>query len=98
MRILDGPHAPILCASKTAFEPCDDCDHPEDCQVRHSMVEVRDAISAVLDNMTLEQMVAKGSSVEKEIAARKLSRVTNACTQALNVRSVMPLYICGLAS
>ncbi|WP_046632571.1 RrF2 family transcriptional regulator [Neorhizobium galegae] len=62
VRILDGPLAPIRCASKTAFEPCDDCDHPEDCQIRHSMTEVRDAIASVLDNMTLEQMVAKRSS------------------------------------
>ncbi len=62
VRILDGPLAPIRCASKTAFEPCDDCDHPEDCQIRHSMTEVRDAIAAVLDTMTLEQMVAKRSS------------------------------------
>jgi len=69
VRILDGPLAPILCASKTAFEACEDCNHPEDCQVRHSMAEVRDAISDVLDNMTLQQMVAKRSSLEKEIAA-----------------------------
>jgi Rrf2 family protein len=69
VRILDGPLAPIRCASKTAFEACDDCDNPEDCQVRHSMTEVRDAISSVLDNMTLEEMVAKRSvpSVEKQI-------------------------------
>jgi Rrf2 family protein len=62
VRILDGPLAPIRCASKTAFEACDDCDFPEDCQVRHSMSEVRDAIAAVLDGMTLEQMVLKRSS------------------------------------
>lgn len=62
VRILDGPLAPIRCASKTAFEPCDDCNEPDHCQVRHSMMEVRDAISAVLDTMTLEQMVAKRSS------------------------------------
>ncbi len=59
VRILDGPLAPIRCASKTAFEACDDCDDPDDCQVRHSMTEVREAISTVLDTMTLEQMVAK---------------------------------------
>ncbi|MGK9051035.1 Rrf2 family transcriptional regulator, partial [Neorhizobium petrolearium] len=57
----DGPLAPIRCASKTAFEACDDCDHPEDCQIRHSMSEVRDAIASVLDTMTLEEMVAKRS-------------------------------------
>lgn len=59
VRILDGPLAPIRCASKTAFEPCEDCDHPDDCQIRISMTEVRDAIAAVLDTMTLDQMVAK---------------------------------------
>lgn len=59
VRILDGPLAPIRCASKTAFEACDDCDFPEDCQVRHSMTAVRDAISAVLDTMTLEAMVQR---------------------------------------
>lgn len=62
VRILDGPLAPIRCASKTAFETCDDCDNPDDCQIRHSMTEVRDAIASVLDNMTLEQMVNKRSS------------------------------------
>lgn len=59
VRILDGPLAPIRCASKTAFELCDDCNDPDDCQVRHAMTEVRDAIAAVLDTMTLEQMVTK---------------------------------------
>lgn len=63
VRILDGPLAPIRCASKTAFEPCDDCNHPEDCQVRLAMSEVREAIASVLDRMTLEKMVAKGSTV-----------------------------------
>ncbi|MBB4350617.1 RrF2 family transcriptional regulator [Aliirhizobium cellulosilyticum] len=62
VRILDGPLAPIRCASKTAFEACDDCDHPDDCQVRHSMMEVRDAVSEVLDKMTLEEMVTKRST------------------------------------
>jgi Rrf2 family protein len=62
VRILDGPLAPIRCASKMAFEACDDCDDPEDCQVRHAMTEVRDAVSAVLDTMTLEQMVEKRSA------------------------------------
>jgi Rrf2 family protein len=62
VRILDGPLAPIRCASKTAFEPCDDCDFPEDCQIRHAMTQVRDAMSDVLDTMTLEDMVSRRSS------------------------------------
>ncbi|MGV1771712.1 RrF2 family transcriptional regulator [Agrobacterium vitis] len=58
IRLLDGPLAPIRCASRTAFEACDDCADPVNCQVRRSMTQVRDAIASILDNMTLEQFVA----------------------------------------
>ncbi len=61
VRILDGPLAPIRCASKTAFEACDDCNFPEDCQIRYAMTQVRDAMSDVLDSMTLEDMVSRRS-------------------------------------
>ncbi|QRM53701.1 Rrf2 family transcriptional regulator [Sinorhizobium sp. BG8] len=58
IRVLDGPLAPIRCASRTAYEACEDCSDPETCQVRRSMTEVRDAIAAILDTMTLEQFVS----------------------------------------
>lgn len=58
VRTLDGPIAPIRCASRTAFEACEDCADPERCQVRRSMTDVRDAMAAVLDTMTLEQFAA----------------------------------------
>jgi Rrf2 family protein len=77
IRTLDGPLAPIRCASRTAYEACDDCVDPERCQVRRSMTEVRDAIASILDNMTLEQFVATGGhSIEpddEEIRASKAS-------------------------
>ncbi|MBN9031480.1 MAG: transcriptional regulator [Rhizobiales bacterium 63-7] len=57
IRTLDGPLAPIRCASRTAFEACEDCADPETCTVRRSMADVRDAISSILDNMTLTQFV-----------------------------------------
>ena len=67
VRTLDGPLAPIRCASRTAFEACDDCADPETCAVRRSMSSVRDAIAEVLDTMTLEEFcrreaVAAGSA------------------------------------
>jgi DNA-binding IscR family transcriptional regulator len=49
--------APIRCASRTAFEACDDCRDPEGCLVRLSMTEVRDAMAEILDNMTLSQFI-----------------------------------------
>lgn len=55
VRVLDGPLAPIPCASKTRYRPCDDCD-VETCEVRHMMLEVRNAIAAVLDTTSLERM------------------------------------------
>ncbi|TBN19663.1 Rrf2 family transcriptional regulator, partial [Agrobacterium cavarae] len=58
VRALDGPLAPIRCASRTAFEACEDCSDPAACQVRRSMTDVRDAMAAVLDTMTLEQFAA----------------------------------------
>ncbi|MBP1883805.1 RrF2 family transcriptional regulator [Sinorhizobium mexicanum] len=65
IRTLDGPLAPIRCASRTAFEACDDCQDPETCHVRRSMVVVRDAMAGILDNMTLEQF-AHGEKDEGE--------------------------------
>lgn len=55
VRILDGPLAPISCASRTRYEKCHDCDEAT-CQVRHMMLEVRHAIASVLDNRSLAQM------------------------------------------
>jgi len=69
VRILDGPLAPIRCASKTAFEVCDDCDHPEDCQIRSAMTEVRDAIANILDGMTLAELVGKTSRAANTLDA-----------------------------
>jgi Rrf2 family protein len=55
VRALDGPLAPIQCASLTRYERCEDCDEAT-CEVRHMMLEVRHAIAAVLDNRSLAQM------------------------------------------
>ncbi|KPF45190.1 RrF2 family transcriptional regulator [Rhizobium sp. G187] len=69
IRTLDGPLAPIRCASRTAFETCDDCKEPETCQVRISMTEVRDAIATILDNMTLAEFVAKDQAAPSKLIA-----------------------------
>lgn len=56
VRALDGPLAPISCASVTAFRPCADCSDLRTCPVRLIMIEARNAIAEVLDNRTLEEM------------------------------------------
>lgn len=55
IRVLDGPLAPIACASLSRYEHCEDCDEAT-CQVRHMMLEVRQAMADVLDNRSLAAM------------------------------------------
>ncbi len=50
-----GRWRPYPCASRTRYEPCDDCDVTT-CQVRHIMLDVREAIAEVLDHRTLAEM------------------------------------------
>jgi len=58
VRALDGPLAPIACASRSSYRPCEDCDDQTACTVRLMMIEVRDAIAGVLDHRTLAEMRA----------------------------------------
>jgi Rrf2 family protein len=58
IRVLDGPLAPLACASRTAYQRCDDCTDEKQCAVRIMMLEVRQAISTVLDNRSLAEMRA----------------------------------------
>lgn len=55
IRVLDGPLAPIPCASRSQYQRCDDCDE-NTCQVRHMMMEVRMAVAELLDNRSLAAM------------------------------------------
>jgi Rrf2 family protein len=59
IRMLDGPLAPIRCASVTAYQKCDDCLDERVCEIRHTMIEVRNAIAGVLDNKSLLAMIEK---------------------------------------
>ena len=56
VRVLDGPLAPLPCASVTAFRPCDDCIDLKTCPVRLIMVAARNAIANLLDHLTLAEM------------------------------------------
>jgi len=60
IRVIDGPLAPIACASRTAYQPCRDCKNVKTCTVRLMMTKVRDTLSDVLDRLNLADMVAMG--------------------------------------
>jgi Rrf2 family protein len=53
IRIIDGPLAPLPCASETAYRKCDECVDVAKCGTRIVMREVRDAMAAILDKKTL---------------------------------------------
>lgn len=58
IRVLDGPIAPIGCASRSAYRPCEDCE-PEICPVRMAMSDVRDAMVQVLDDTTIADLLLR---------------------------------------
>ena len=62
VRLLDGPLAPLPCASKTRYRRCSDCPEEHACVVRLIGIDVRDAIIAVLDHTTLADMRAQSLS------------------------------------
>ena len=72
VRAIDGPLAPIGCASRSAYEPCGDCKSVKACAVRFTMMKVRDAISDVLDRMTIADMVSisEGGNVTPMVTGR----------------------------
>jgi Rrf2 family protein len=56
IRTIDGPLAPIRCASVTAYQRCDDCPDENTCAIRKTMVEVRNAIANVLDGKSIRDL------------------------------------------
>ncbi len=66
IRTMDGMLAPIHCASTTSYQKCDDCADENTCAIRHAMIEVRNAISDVLDNKTLADMVKNQTKKQKK--------------------------------
>lgn len=65
VRLIDGPLAPIGCVSQTAYERCS-CPDETHCGLRMLMLDVRNAIAAILDRYTLADIV--------DVTARKLER------------------------
>ncbi|WP_345785725.1 Rrf2 family transcriptional regulator [Pelagicoccus sp. SDUM812002] len=65
VRTLDGPLAPIRCASQTAYERCS-CPDEVHCGLRMLMIDVRNAVSNILDRYSLQNVV--------EVTLRKIRR------------------------
>ena len=72
IRILDGPLAPIACASRTAYRPCPDCADVDACAIREVMLDVRDAMSLILDRTSIAMMRTRGKKAD--LLAHQLTR------------------------
>ncbi len=65
IRLIDGRLAPIACASETCYERCT-CPDEAHCGLRMLMIDVRNAISRILDRYTLGDVV--------DVTLRKIKR------------------------
>jgi Rrf2 family protein len=70
VRAVDGPLAPLPCASVKFYRRCSDCDDEKTCEVRRLMREVRDAASAILDNTSL----AEAASINQRASRSRKKR------------------------
>jgi Rrf2 family protein len=66
IRILDGPLAPLRCASHLYYRACDDCDEKH-CAVRLMMYQVRNAIAYSLDKKSLSELRAMGDPLADDL-------------------------------
>jgi DNA-binding IscR family transcriptional regulator len=64
--LLEGPLAPLPCASETAFKPCEECGDIEHCGTRIIMRQVRDSIAQVLDKTTLADLIRQVETAKQE--------------------------------
>ena len=69
IRMMEGPLAPLPCASETAYRPCEECHDIEHCGTRIIMRQVRDAIAEVLDKTTLADLIKRIDEGQRERGA-----------------------------
>ena len=65
VRLVDGPLSPIGCVSQSAYEKCS-CPDEAHCGLRMLMLDVRNAITGILDRYTIADVV--------EVTLRKMRR------------------------
>jgi Rrf2 family protein len=72
IRIMEGPLAPLPCASETAFRACEECPDIESCGTRIVMRQVRDAIASVLDRTTLADLIRQMQTARRKTGSEPL--------------------------
>ena len=75
IRALEGPLAPLPCASETRFRKCDECVDIQTCGTRIVMRRVRDATAAILDETTLEMVCNQVDAAKTSALVARLTRL-----------------------
>ena len=70
IRMIEGPLAPLPCASVTAYRKCDECVDDRICGTRIVMREVRDAMSKILDSISLAEVCRRMDAAKDKVAGR----------------------------
>lgn len=72
IRILEGEIAPVQCLGTASYAGCQECDDELTCGIRLTMIDVNNALNAVLDNLTLAEMLERS-----ELERNKLQNVVD---------------------
>lgn len=80
VRLIDGKLAPISCASETEYEKCT-CPDEVHCGLRMLMIDVRNAISNILDRYSLEDVVEVTLRKQEQCAPAKGVKAKTAGTR-----------------
>src|SRR3954471_12890716 len=65
IRIIEGPLAPLPCASETAYRRCEECVDETRCGTRLVIKQVRDAMAAILDHTSLADVCESVATLEQ---------------------------------
>ncbi len=66
IRLVDGPLAPLPCASETAYRKCDECVDDRFCETKIVMRQVRDATAQILDKTSLADLVRRADAAKSD--------------------------------
>ena len=66
IRLIEGPLAPLPCASEKAYRKCDECVDDRYCGTKLVMREVRDAMALILDRISLAEVCRREDAARAE--------------------------------
>ena len=66
IRLVEGPLAPLPCASEKAYRKCDECVDDRYCGTKLVMREVRDAMALILDRTSLAEVCRREDAARAE--------------------------------